>query len=92
MSKKHIVKRHGHREEFDEKKLYASIYTSCLVARSGTRQAEITANLVLDELSTWLRNKGTLITSNDIRRQAANILNQHNPDAAYTYLHHRVVW
>jgi len=92
MSIPHIVKRHGHREEFDEKKLYASIYTSCLVARTGTRRAEITANQVLVELSGWLKNKETLITSNDIRRQASKLLNQHNPDAAYTYLHHRVVW
>lgn len=92
MSKPHIVKRHGHKEEFDEKKLYASIYTSCLVARSGTKQAEITASLVLNELGGWLKNKQTLITSNDIRRHTAKLLNQHNPDAAYTYLHHRVVW
>ena len=88
----HIVKRHGHKEQFDEKKLYASVYSSCLVARSSVDEAENTAKDVLAEFVRWLEGKEVLITSNDIRRQTSKLLEKHNQDAAYNYLHHRVVW
>lgn len=88
----HIVKRAGHDEEFDNKKLYASIYASCLAAHEPVQKAESTAELVTNEVSMWMDSKQTAVTSNDIRRKASEALNLHNPDAAYSYLNHRIVW
>lgn len=88
----HIVKRAGHNEEFDNKKLYASIYASCLAAHESVANAESTAELVTNEVYKWIDGKHTAVTSNDIRHKAGEILDKHNPDAAYSYIHHRIVW
>lgn len=88
----HLIKRAGHKEEFDNKKLYASIYASCLAAHESVKTAESTAELVTNEVSEWLEDKETLVTSNDIRHKTGEILNKFNPDAAYSYIHHRIIW
>lgn len=92
MRDSHIVKRKGHREAFDSKKLYASIYASCLAAHEKVEVAEKTAETVVNKFGEWLDNKGTGITSNDIRRKAGEILETINPDAAYSYIKHRIIW
>lgn len=92
MSNSHIVKRKGHRETFDSKKLYASIYASCLVAHESVETAEKTAEEVTNKFADWLDAKKTSITSNDIRRKAGEMLEDINPDAAYSYIKHRIIW
>lgn len=88
----HLVKRAGHKEEYDSKKVYASIYASCLAAHESIKVAESTAALVTKELDAWVETKHSLITSNDIRHKAGEILKKYNPDAAFSYIHHRVIW
>lgn len=88
----HLIKRAGHKEEFDSKKLYASIYASCLAAHESIKTAESTAELVTKEVSNWVGAKHVIVTSNDIRKNAGNVLNKYNPDAAYSYIHHRIIW
>ena len=84
-----IVKRSpGHSESYDERKLYASIYASCLGVRVPVGAAELTADHVCRDLLAWLKNK-TEITSSDIRRKAAEHLTAYHQDAAYMYKHHR---
>lgn len=87
----HIVKRAGHREEYDERKLYASIFSACQSVREPEGSAELIAEKVVRDTNEWIANKHE-ITSNDIRRQAATHLHVYHPDAAYMYLHHRVIW
>ncbi len=41
-----VVKRHGRKERFDERKLYASIYSAALVAGYGELKAEKFADSV----------------------------------------------
>jgi len=88
---KHIVKRHGHNEKYDDKKLYASIYSACQSVRQTSDVAELIAERVIADMATWIEHKHE-VTSNDIRRKAATFLKEYNPEAAYIYLHHRVVW
>lgn len=88
---KHIVKRAGHTETYDRRKLYASIYAACLSVREHTGSAELIAGEVTRELEKWLETKHE-VTANDIRHVAAKHLKVINPDAAYMYLHHRVIW
>jgi transcriptional regulator NrdR family protein len=87
----HVVKRAGHTEPYDERKLYASIYAACLSVREHPGSAELIAKEVVEEFGKWLVNKHE-ITSNDIRRKAAEHLKVINPDAGHMYLHHRVIW
>jgi transcriptional regulator NrdR family protein len=86
----HIVKRAGHTEAYDRKKLFASIYAACLVGREATATAELIAAKVVSGTEQWLETKHE-VTSNDIRRMAARFLKHYNNDAAFLYLHHRVI-
>lgn len=88
---KHIVKRAGHSEKYDNRKLYASIYAAALAVREPTGSAELIAREVVQQVESWLENKHE-VTSNDIRLQAARHLEAINPDAAIQYKHHRIIW
>jgi transcriptional regulator NrdR family protein len=88
---KHVVKRGKHTESFDEKKLYASVYAACLSVREHPGSAEVIADSVVKDFEKWLANKHE-VTSNDIRKIAHDFLQTINSDAAYMYLHHRVIW
>ncbi len=85
---KHIVKRGGHTEPFDEKKLYASIYAACLSVRTPVGEAELVADRVVKDVKGWLSKKHE-VTSHDLRLQASRHLNVYDADAAYMYRHHR---
>lgn len=88
---KHIVKRAGHTEPYDVRKLYASIYAACLSVREHPGSAELIAGAVTEDFEKWLSSKHE-VTSNDIRQVAGNYLKVINPDAGHIYFHHRVVW
>ncbi len=88
---KHIVKRAGHTEAYDNRKLYASVYASALAVREPMGSAELIAKDVVEQVEGWLEAKHE-VTSSDIRVQAAKHLHAINPDAAFQYKHHRVVW
>ena len=86
-----IVKRaRDHSETYDERKLYASIYASCLAVCTPVGSAEITADKVCQDIRGWLAKKPE-VTSSDIRRQASKHLDVYHPDAAYMYQHHRMM-
>ncbi|OGE38028.1 hypothetical protein A3B45_04310 [Candidatus Daviesbacteria bacterium RIFCSPLOWO2_01_FULL_39_12] len=86
----HIVKRKGHKQEFDERKLYASVYAACLSAHVDKEEVEATANLVCREIKKWMSDREE-ITSDEIFRQAAEELMALNKDAAFMYTTHRDV-
>ena len=91
LMKAHIVKRTpGHNEAYDERKLYASVYASCLSVRTPVGEAELTAERICKDIDPWLDGKAE-ITSADIRRKAAVHLAVYNPHAAYIYKHHRLI-
>ncbi len=88
---KHIVKRAGHNELYEDRKLYASIFSACQSVREPSGSAELIADKVSKDMALWIEKKYE-VTSNDIRHTAAAHLKAYHPDAAYMYLHHRVVW
>jgi transcriptional regulator NrdR family protein len=88
---KHIVKRKGHTELYDEKKVYASVFAACQSVREPSGSAELVAAQVMKDVNDWIESKYE-VTANDIRRQAAKHLGAYNPDASYMLLHQRVVW
>lgn len=87
-----VVKRGGRRptEHFNQKKLTDSIYAACLSVGAPEGQAEMVANSVSEKVMTWLEKKPE-VTSDDLRRKAAQFLSALHPDAAHLYKHHHLV-
>ncbi|MBI3109821.1 hypothetical protein HYZ06_02150 [Candidatus Daviesbacteria bacterium] len=84
----HIIKRRGHREEFDERKLYASVFAACLSAHVKHEEAESIASLVCREVKKWLSEKDE-VTSDQIFKQAGEELKHLNKESSFMYLTHR---
>lgn len=84
----HIVKRKGHKEIFDERKVYASVFAACLSAHLDKEEAEINANLVTKAVKEWLDEKED-ITSDQIFKKAGEELEHLNKDASFMYKTHR---
>ncbi len=87
-----IVKRRGKRptEPYRPEKLHASILNACLSVQTPEGQAEATAKKVSDAVTNWLSDKPE-VTSEDVRRKAASILERYHPEAAHLYKHHHMV-
>ncbi len=85
---KHIVKRKGHEEHFDERKVYASTFAACLNIHMNKKEAEKCADKVMGEVGRWIKKKEE-VTSNDISREVIKALKKINEDAAFMYETHR---
>ena len=83
-----IVKRRGHVEEFDERKVYASCYAACLSAHITHAKAEKICEKVSKEVKTWARKK-IEVNSSEIFKKAISAIKKHNEDAAFMYETHR---
>jgi len=85
---KHIVKRRGHKEPFDEKKIYASCYAACLSAHLNHVEAEKICAKVAGEIQKWVAAKDE-VTSHEIFLQTAKTIKKHHREAAFMYATHR---
>lgn len=83
--KKHLVKRKGHSEEYDERKVYASCYAAALNAHYDEKEAEAFANQVSAKITKWVKSKPS-VSSEEIRHQVIQAM--HDPDVALLYKHH----
>lgn len=84
----HIIKRKGHKEKFDERKLYASVFAACMSAHASKEESEATANLVAREIKKWMGKKKA-VDSNEIFEKATEELAHLNKDASFMYKTHR---
>ena len=83
-----IVKRKGHTEEFDERKVYSSCYASCLAANIKHEEAEKVCDAVSKEVRMWAHKK-VMITSDEIFKKTVQAIRKHSEKAAYLYETHR---
>ena len=83
-----IVKRKGHTELYDERKVYGSCYFACRSAHLNEQEAEEICNKVSASLTKWIK-KQKIVSSNDIFRTLIQELKKHNEDAAFLYETHR---
>jgi transcriptional regulator NrdR family protein len=90
-SKIHIVKRRGHREAFDERKLYGSVYGACMTTGMREKECEKAAKKVCVEVTKKLKAKKGVVDSTDIFHAAAAALRRISDDAAFMYATHRDV-
>lgn len=86
----HIVKRKGHNEKFDERKVYASCYAACLSAHIHHREAEKICEAVAKDLKKWVKEKQK-VTSQQIFKQTATVIQKYHRNAAYMYTTHREI-
>lgn len=84
----HVVKRRGHKEDFDERKVYASAYAACLNVHMGEQEAERMAALVSQEAKDWIREKEE-VSSQEIFDFVIKALRNKNENAAFMYETHR---
>ncbi len=83
-----VVKRRGHNQEFDPKKLYASIYSACITLRMREGQAELIADNVTKDVTDDLSHHHQ-VDSKELVQIVVRYLEQYNSDAAYMYKTHR---
>lgn len=88
MEHAHIVKRKGHKESYDNHKVYASCYASCLNAHSTKEDAEKLCEKVMLELDRWIGDKRE-IDSGAIFKEIINVMKKLNEKAAFMYETHR---
>ncbi|QQG38666.1 MAG: hypothetical protein HYS32_03615 [Candidatus Woesearchaeota archaeon] len=85
---KHLVKREGHLERFDEKKVYASCYSAFLGAHLSHQEAEKLCEKVSKEINKWIKTK-KMVNSDQIFKETTRIMKKHHKEAAYLYETHR---
>lgn len=83
-----IVKRRGHEERFDERKVYASVYAACLSSHVPHRQAEQIAGKVCRDINRWIDNRRG-VTADQLFREITKALRHYQKDAAFMYETHR---
>lgn len=85
-----IVKRQGHLEEFDEKKLYASAYSACLNAHLSEKESEKIAEKVLDSVKKEVAKlkKRECISSSHLSILVCRELEKYSKDSAFLYETH----
>ncbi len=86
----HVVKRRGHKEKFDERKLYGSVYAACTVANMGENSCESVADFVTKKVKAELKSR-KVVDSKSIARLVVKHLEKKNKDAAFMYKTHRDV-
>ena len=91
MAKKdiHVIKKKGHIEVFEDKKIFTAVYESCLNAHLSKEKANGIAKKVTNELKK--RIKGREVRSDFLFKNVIEILKKHDKDAAFLYETHRDV-
>lgn len=87
-SARHVIKRRGHTESFDERKIYASVYEACHAVQLSTSQAEKIAASVSLNVKKWAEKKEH-VNAHEIHREVVKALRKHHADVAFMYEHHR---
>lgn len=82
-----IVKRKGHKEKFDEKKVYGSVYAACTSAHYDEAECEKTAEEVTKKIKKIVKNKKEVLSS-DIRKKIESELRKKDEELAFFYEQH----
>ena len=83
-----IVKRKGHTESYDERKVYGSCYYACRNAHLSEKESEKIADKVSKKVTAAMK-KRKKVTSDAIFAAIIGELDKHNEDAAFLYETHR---
>ncbi len=87
-----VVKRKGRREEYDERKIYGSVYAACISVNANEKKCEIMAAAIAKKITAWIKQgakKGICVDTRQISARVAAELKKHDKDAAFMYETHR---
>lgn len=82
-----VVKRKGHTEKFDERKVYGSVYAACSSAHYDENLCEKNAAEIASKIKKFARNKKK-IGSTQIRNKIVELLKRKNEELAFFYEQH----
>jgi len=82
-----VIKRGGHAERFDERKLYGSVYAACASAHCEELSCEKTADDISKKVKRWIKGKKS-IDSLKIREKVKAELKKKDEELAFFYEHH----
>ena len=85
-----IIKRDEHLEEFNEKKIYTTVYESCLNAHLSKEKSTKIAKKILTNVKRKIGNKRE-IKSDFIFKLIIELLKKEEKDAAFLFETHRDV-
>lgn len=86
MASKRVCNRHGKKEEFDERKLYASVYHPAREAEYSEKEAEQLAEEVSDDLIEWFdEHEDNVLTAHEIREKVKELIAERDEDVAFLY-------
>lgn len=83
-----VVKRHGRKHKFDERKIYASCYAAFVNTQVPKEKAENGCERTCRELKKWAKTKKE-VTSDEIFKKTISVLKKINKDVAFMYETHR---
>ncbi|HLC62203.1 MAG TPA: ATP cone domain-containing protein [Candidatus Nanoarchaeia archaeon] len=83
-----IVKRKGHSEIYDERKVFGSCFFACKNAHLSDNEAEAISENVTAKATKWVKER-KVVSSNEIFRFMVNELKKHNDDISFLYETHR---
>lgn len=84
----HLVKRAGHYEPFDQRKVYASVYSACLANHYHKKEAELVAQAVTRDIVKWMKGKSN-VSSDRIFIVVSDLLQRYDAKVAFLYSTHR---
>lgn len=87
---KHIINRRGHKERFDERKVYASCYAACLAARCMPSEAEQICEKLAMHIKIWIKKRKE-INSDQLFKEVIKHFRKLNKKAAYMYKTYRII-
>lgn len=82
-----VVKRKGHKEKFDEKKLYASIYAACASAHWNEESCEKIAAKITNAMKKLIKSRST-IKASEIHDKVSAQLKKIHKELSFFYDKH----
>ncbi|MDP6641994.1 MAG: ATP cone domain-containing protein [Candidatus Nanoarchaeia archaeon] len=82
-----IVKRKGHNEKFDERKVYGSIYAACASSHYSEQRCERVAGELCKKVKSFIKNK-KIVKSLELRKKIEAELKKKNKELAFFYEMH----
>ncbi len=83
-----VIKRDGREQSFNKKKVYQSVYESCLNAHHNKNNAANMSKKVVNDLIKELKGV-KIIKTNEIFKFVSTLLEKYDKDAAFLYETHR---
>ncbi len=82
-----IIKRQGHKEHYDERKVYKSVYAACFVVSNDKDYCTDLSLRIAAKVTKWI-HRNHEVTNEQVTMFVAKLLKQEDPDIAFLYEHH----